>query len=88
MSQYWPFIVLVVPTLIAILKRLGPAVWAWVPTRLQWLPAALLVAGAAAVPVMQAGASPLDVGIAALEAFLAAVGIVHVGKRVWPPAKP
>jgi hypothetical protein len=86
-SQYWPFVVLVVPTLIAVLKRLGPAAWAWVPTRWQWLPAALLVAGAAAVPALQAGAPPLDVGVAALEAFLAAVGVVHVGKRLWPSAK-
>lgn len=82
MTEYWVLVVVVVPALVAVLRKLGPSVWAWVPARWQWVPAAAMVAAAAAVPLLESGADPKTVGVEALTAFLAAIGLVHTTKRL------
>jgi hypothetical protein len=82
-SVWWAFVVVLVPAVVEFCKRLGPGLWAWVPQRVQWAPAALLTAAAAIVPLLETGESWQVVATSALEAFLASIGLFHTAKRAF-----
>ena len=80
---WWALVVVLVPAIVEFCKRVGPGLWAWVPQRVQWLPAAVLTSAAAIVPLLQSGEPWQAVATSALEAFLAAIGLVHTAKRAF-----
>ena len=72
---------------IALGKYIAPAVWHWIPRRLQWVPAVLGAAAAALVDALASGmAWPEAVGLvvsAVVMAAPASIGFWHALKRIF-----
>lgn len=85
-----------VAILVAIMRKLGPGVWASVPARWQWAPAVVLSALAALSTALVGGASWVEALAVALYTAIVggctAVGAVHTTKRLAgrkaPPSTP
>ena len=83
---WYPAAAGVITLLLALFRRVAPATWDRLPRRWQWVPAVLVATLGAFVDGYAQGA-PWGValalaGYAAVTAGLAAVGLVHVTKRV------
>jgi len=83
---WYPAAAGVITLLLALFRRVAPATWDRLPRRWQWVPAVVLAMLGAFVDGYAQGVSwrvaLALAGYAALTAGMAAIGLVHAGKRV------
>lgn len=82
LTYWWPVTVVIAASSLGLIRQYWPRLWAWIPYRFQWAPAALLSMLSAAIDYAATGASPADTWKYVVATFLATIGVVHTVPRV------